>query len=71
MATKVHVILKRSTLLTWMHDNKELVQYVILWSKTKSKYCHNCSIDNNDNDENVMRATVSFEWFGELLNVKT
>jgi hypothetical protein len=36
MATKVHVISRRYAMLTWMHDNRDLVQHVILWNSTMS-----------------------------------
>ena len=36
VATKVHVILRRFAVLTWMHDNRELVKHVTLWNNTKS-----------------------------------
>ena len=32
MATKVHVILHRFVVLTWMHDTIELVQHLTLWN---------------------------------------
>ena len=62
------MILKKPTLLTWMHNKRELVQHVTLWNKIKSTHCHYCS---NDNDDNVMCATVLFEFFDGLFNVKT
>ena len=31
VVTKVHVILRRSRMLTWVHDNNEIVQHVTLW----------------------------------------
>ena len=36
VATKVHVILRRFVVLTWMHYNRELMQHVILWNNIKS-----------------------------------
>ena len=35
VATKVHVILRRFAVLTWMHDDRELVKHVTLWNNTK------------------------------------
>ena len=35
MATTLHMILKRSIMLTWMHDKRELVYCVMLWNNTK------------------------------------
>ena len=36
VATKVHVILRRLVMVTWMHDNRELVQLLTLWNNTQS-----------------------------------
>ena len=35
VTTKVHMMLRRSAVLTWMHDNRELVWHVTLWNKHK------------------------------------
>ena len=35
-ATKVYVTLRMFVVLTWMHDNIELVYHVTLWNNTKS-----------------------------------
>ena len=34
LTTKVHVILRNYAMLTWMQDNKELVEHVIFWNNT-------------------------------------
>ena len=34
LETKVHVILRRCVVLTWMHDNKESREHVTLWNNT-------------------------------------
>lgn len=35
-AIKVHGISTRHAILTWTHDNNDLVQHVTLWNSTKS-----------------------------------
>ena len=37
VATKVHVILGRYVVLTWMHDKRELVHHVTLWNETSHR----------------------------------
>ena len=51
VASKVHVILRSFVVLTWMSDEEELLLHVTL-----------C----NYNDDNVMRASVWFEFFDDL-----
>jgi hypothetical protein len=62
VAIKVHVISRGFVVLTWMHDKRGLVWHVTLWN-TQSQHCNS---DNIYIDDNVMRASVWFEFFGGL-----
>jgi hypothetical protein len=55
--------------LTWMCDKRELVSHVTLWNDTKSTFCNNMT--NNDNDDNVIHASVWFVFFGGVIYVQT
>ena len=50
LVTKVHMILMRFAVLTWMRDHRETMLLVTLWNKT-SQHC------DYDNDDNVMHVT--------------
>jgi hypothetical protein len=47
-------------------DKRGLVKYVTLWH-TQSQRCNN---DNEYNDDNVMRASLWFEYFGGLFECR-
>ncbi len=57
VAAKVHMILRMFVVLTWMHDNRESMYH---YGITHNQHC------NNDNDDNVMRVSMWFEFFGGL-----
>ena len=57
VATDLHVVLRRSTVFTWMCNNRELVQHVTLWNSMK----FNIVIKDN-----MTHANVYFQIFGEL-----
>ena len=59
VVTKVHVILRRSRMLTWVHDKNEIVQHVTM-DNTKSQLC------NDNYNDNGMHVSVWFEFFGGL-----
>ena len=53
-------------MLTWMHDKRVLVDNDVsksMYGTTQSQHCNN---DNEYNDDNVMRASGWFEFFGGL-----
>ena len=49
---------------TWMGGKRVLVSYVTVWSSMQSQHCND---DNNGNDDNVMCASVWFEFFGAFV----
>jgi hypothetical protein len=59
-ATKVHVMLRRYVVFTWMHNNRGLVQHVTLWNNTKLAFAKLTIIT-------MMRANMWFELCGGLL----